>query len=486
MNILITGANGYIGQRLITLLLQEGGHELYCCVRNLSRLGEFQKEPRVHLIEVDLLEPGDISSFPVEIDIAYFLVHTMSDKGDFGMTESVIARNFIRLLNFTNCRQIIYLSGISNQEKLSKHLESRKQVEQLLAESHIALTVLRAGIIVGSGSASFEIIRDLVEKLPVMIAPKWLMTRSQPIAVRNVLEFLSRVMGKKEYYGKIFDIMGPDILTYKQMLLQFANVRGLKRLIITVPIMTPRLSSYWLYFITATSYRLAVNLVNSMKIDIIGRPNELANELGIKLISYQESVQLAFQKIEQNMIISSWKDAFSASNIGTDIFQRMEVPKFGVFKDVKWRKISDSEMTLQNIWSIGGKRGWYYANFLWKLRGYMDKLSGGVGLRRGRTHHSEISAGDALDFWRVLAADKVNKRLLLFAEMKLPGEAWLEFKIIRKHEDIYLRQTATFRPLGLWGRLYWYAVLPFHYFVFNGMIDKLIAFKPSAIEPIKP
>jgi uncharacterized protein YbjT (DUF2867 family) len=484
MNILITGANGYIGQRLIPILLKQG-HDLYCCVRNLSRLGEYQNEPGVKLIEIDLLEPSDISNFPVEIDVAYFLVHTMSNKGDFGVTESIIARNFLRLLEPTNCKQIIYLSGIANQEELSKHLESRKQVEMLLAESHISLTVLRAGIIVGSGSASFEIIRDLVEKLPVMIAPKWLMTRSQPIAVRNVLEFLTGVMGKDKYYGKTFDIMGPDILTYKQMLLKFAKVRGLKRLIITVPIMTPRLSSYWLYFITATSYRLAVNLVNSMKIDIIGRPNELANELGIDLISYQESVRLAFQKIEQNMIISSWKDAFSASNIGTDIFQRMEVPKFGIYKDVKWRKITDSDKTLQNIWSIGGQRGWYYANFLWKLRGYVDKLNGGVGLRRGRTHHSEIAPGDALDFWRVLAADKVNKRLLLFAEMKLPGEAWLEFKIIRKRQDIFLRQTATFRPLGLWGRLYWYAVLPFHYFVFNGMINKLIAFDPGVVAKIK-
>ncbi|MBK7427103.1 MAG: SDR family oxidoreductase [Saprospiraceae bacterium] len=484
MNILITGANGYIGQRLIPILLKQG-HDLYCCVRNLSRLGEYQNEPGVKLIEIDLLEPSDISNFPVEIDVAYFLVHTMSDKGDFGVTESIIARNFLRLLEPTKCKQIIYLSGIANQEELSKHLESRKQVEMLLAESHISLTVLRAGIIVGSGSASFEIIRDLVEKLPVMIAPKWLMTRSQPIAVRNVLEFLTGVMGKDKYYGKTFDIMGPDILTYKQMLLKFAKVRGLKRLIITVPIMTPRLSSYWLYFITATSYRLAVNLVNSMKIDIIGRPNELANELGIDLISYQESVRLAFQKIEQNMIISSWKDAFSASNIGTDIFQRMEVPKFGIYKDVKWRKITDSDKTLQNVWSIGGQRGWYYANFLWKLRGYVDKLNGGVGLRRGRTHHSEIAPGDALDFWRVLAADKVNKRLLLFAEMKLPGEAWLEFKIIRKRQDIFLRQTATFRPLGLWGRLYWYAVLPFHYFVFNGMINKLIAFDPGEVAKIK-
>ena len=481
MNILITGANGYIGQRLIPLLLKQG-HELYCCVRNLSRLGEYQNEPRVHLIEIDLLEPAEITSFPIEINVAYFLVHTMSDKGDFGVTESKIAKNFLKLLNPTNCKQIIYLSGIANQDELSKHLESRKQVELLLSESHISLTVLRAGIIVGSGSASFEIIRDLVEKLPVMIAPKWLMTKSQPIAVRNVLEFLTGVMGKERYFGKTYDIMGPDILTYKQMLIQFAKVRGLKRLIITVPIMTPRLSSYWLYFITATSYRLAVNLVNSMKIDIIGRPNELANELGINLISYPESVKLAFQKIEQNMIISSWKDAFSASNVGIDVFQRMEVPKFGVYKDIKWRKIADSDKTLQNVWSIGGQRGWYYANFLWKIRGYLDKLNGGVGLRRGRTHHSEIAPGDALDFWRVLAADKVNKRLLLFAEMKLPGEAWLEFKIIRKHQDIYLRQTATFRPLGLWGRLYWFAVLPFHYFVFNGMIDRLIAFEP----PIAP
>ncbi len=474
MNILITGANGYIGQRLIPVLLNEG-HNLYCCVRNKKRFESEHAHERVHIIEIDLLQNLNKDDFPPDTDLAFYLVHSMSNGGSFDEQESATANRFVQLVETTRCRQVIYLSGIVNDQQLSKHLTSRLNVEKILRAGKIPVTVLRAGIIVGSGSASFEIIRDIVEKLPVMIAPKWLNTLCQPIAIRNVIQFLAGVILKENTYNKDFDIGGPEVLSYKNMLLKFAEVRNLKRSIFIIPVMTPRLSSYWLYFVTSTSYTLAVNLVNSMKVNVVCRKNDLAEELGITLLPYKSAVEMAFEKIEQQMVLSSWKDAFSSSGTRQEVMNYVEVPKFGCFTDLKWREINgNTDKVLANIWSIGGEKGWYYGNALWKVRGLMDKLAGGVGLRRGRTHKDQLHSGDALDFWRVLIADKHNRRLLLFAEMKVPGEAWLEFKIMRKDNKPYLRQTATFRPKGLWGRLYWYSVLPFHYFIFNGMINNLV------------
>ncbi len=351
---------------------------------------------------------------------------------------------------------------------------SRFNVENILKSGRIPVTVLRAGIIVGSGSASFEIMRDIVEKLPIMVTPRWLNTKCQPIGIRNVVQYLTGVMLNEATYNNVYDIGGTEILTYKQMLLQFAGVRHLRRHIITLPVMTPRLSSYWLYFITSVSYPLAVNLVDSMKINVICRPNNLAEMLGVTLLSYKENVKLAFERIEQNMVVSSWKDAYTSSNTNPDLLQHIQVPTHGCFLDRRIKVIESSKATTSNrIWSIGGNTGWYYANFLWKIRGLMDKINGGVGLRRGRTNANELNPGDALDFWRVLVADKAAGRLLLYAEMKLPGEAWLEFRIIESNGKPALQQTATFRPHGLKGRLYWYSVLPFHFFIFSGMLKQL-------------
>jgi hypothetical protein len=302
-----------------------------------------------------------------------------------------------------------------------------------------------------------------------MITPRWLNTKSQPIAVRNVLQFLRGVLMKSEYFDKTYDIGGPEVLTYKQMLLKFAGVRGLKRIILTLPVMTPKLSSYWLYFVTSTSYKLAVHLVNSMKVEVIGKENDLHKELIIDLITYEKAVEMAFERIVRQDVISSWTDAQSSEALSIGITSLIKVPEFGCFKDHRKKEVKNVKNSLQKIWSIGGDNGWYYANWLWNIRGFMDKLWGGVGLRRGRKNKAEISAGDSLDFWRVLYANKEEKRLLLYAEMKLPGEAWLEFEI----KDKVLIQTATFRPLGLMGRLYWYAVLPFHAFIFKGMLNRL-------------
>ena len=472
MRILVTGATGYIGKRLIPLLVHEG-HNVDCVVRDKLRADKsYLEEPQIDVIEADFLDPNTLHAIPKDLDVAYYLIHSMSNNSkNFEKLEAECALNFKNCLDKTNVKQVIYLGGITNEEELSKHLQSRKNVENILKSDTYNLTIFKAGIIVGSGSSSFEIIRDLVEKLPFMIAPKWLNTKTQPIAIRDVLSFLLKAAGNSNLYNQSFDIFGPDILTYKDMLLQFAEVRKLKRLIVTVPVMTPKLSSYWLYFVTSTSYKLATNLVDSMGIQIIGRPSDINNILAINPINYKQAVSLAFEQIEQNSIVSSWKDSMiSSGRLKDNLHKYINVPKFGCFKDYKERNVTDIDKTLNKIWGIGGKNGWYYGNFLWKIRGYIDKLFGGIGLRRGRTSPTDLDVGDALDFWRVIFADKNQQKLLLYAEMRLPGEAWLEFKI----ENNRLKQTATFRPRGLWGRLYWYSVLPFHSFIFNGMINKLV------------
>jgi uncharacterized protein YbjT (DUF2867 family) len=471
MKILLTGVTGYIAQRILPVLL-ENGHEVVCCVRDKNRFNSKNYDTsQLIIVEADFLDKDSLTSIPRDIDVAYYLIHSMSTRsGDFEDMEEICATNFKNCMEQTNAKQVIYLSGINNTEELSKHLSSRKNVETVLSNSKFSLTTLKAGIIVGSGSASFEIIRDIVEKLPFMITPRWLNTKCQPIAIRNVIDFLTGVIGKTETYNKSYDIGGPDILSYKEMLLRFAKIRGLRRRIVIVPIMTPKISSYWLYFVTATSYSLAKNLVNSMKIEITCKPNDLAALLGVNLIDYETSLKLAFDKIEQNQVLSSWKDAQTSDLLRGGLSKYIEVPTNGCFKDIRSLKVNDSKYSIEKIWSIGGKNGWYYGNWLWTLRGFIDQVFGGVGMRRGRKSDSEIHSGDALDFWRVLMADKEEKRLLLYAEMKLPGEAWLEFKIDKNN---LLTQTATFRPLGLWGRLYWYSVLPFHGFIFRGMLKKI-------------
>lgn len=471
MKILLTGVTGYIGQRLLPVLLKNG-HEVVCCVRDKNRFNiKKYSNQKITVIEVDFLKKESLIQIPDDIDVAYYLIHSMSTQsGNFQELEVISATNFKERLEQTNVSQVIYLSGISNADELSKHLASRRNVETILSGSKFALTTLRAGIIVGSGSASFEIIRDLVEKLPVMIAPKWLNTRCQPIAITNVIEFLVGVTGRPETYNKAFDIGGPDILSYKDMLLRFARVRGLRRSIYIVPVMTPKISSYWLYFITSTSFSLAQNLVNSMKVEVVCQPNNLTCMLGIKLIDYDTSIRMAFDTIEQNQVISSWKDAQTSNAISKGLGNYIEVPTHGCFKDIRSRKVDSIDAAIKRLWAIGGKNGWYFGNFLWEIRGFIDQLAGGVGMRRGRKSDTDLNPGDALDFWRVLIADKEEMRLLLYAEMKLPGEAWLEFRI---DGNGILTQTATFRPLGLLGRLYWYSVLPFHYLIFSRMLKRI-------------
>jgi uncharacterized protein YbjT (DUF2867 family) len=471
MRILLTGANGYIGLRLLPQLL-ELGHEVVCAVRDKNRFFPIKEIlDQVEVVEIDFLNPANTPDAIKDIDIAYYLIHSMSaSTTDFDTKEANAATTFNKIMADTTVKQVIYLSGIVNNEDLSKHLKSRKKVEDILYSGSFNLTVLRAAIIVGSGSSSFEIIRDLCEKLPVMVTPSWVKTKCQPIAIRDVVLFLTGVIGKEECYNESFDIGGPNIISYREMMMQYSKIRGLKLWILDVPFLTPKLSSYWLYFVTSTSYKLAQNLVDSMRVEVITHDTRLQKMLNIKPISYKKAIELAFFKIEQNQVVSSWKDSMSSGRFRKDLNKYIQVPSFGCLKDAKSIAIENPEEVLEKIWAIGGTTGWYYGNWLWRIRGYIDKLFGGVGLRRGRTNTQQINSGDSLDFWRVLLADKEGKRLLLFAEMKVPGEAWLEFEIDDKN---ILHQTATFRPRGLWGRLYWFTMLPFHYFIFKGMLNKI-------------
>ncbi len=483
MRIFLTGATGYIGRRLLPLLLREG-HEVVCAVRTPARLGlddlKETERARTTVIQADFDQ--DDSRRPESgappCDAAYYFLHGMDRAdGDFAEREAHMAERFRERMQALEVKHVVYLGGIANAKELSEHLSSRRRVEEVLGQGTYDLTVLRAGIVIGSGSASFEIIRDLVEKLPVMVAPRWLKTRCQPVGVSDVLDALNGVLTHEASRGKTWDLGGPEVLTYREMLLGFAAVRGLKRRIWTVPVMTPRLSSYWLYFVTATSYPLAVRLVDSMKVDVVAKNNHLFQNLGIHPLSYREAVRRAFRRIAQDQVLSSWKDALSSSRSRDDLNRRARVPEHGCLVDLRRVPVRDSrEATLDRLWALGGKNGWY-AQPLWLLRGMLDKLVGGIGLRRGRTSPSRLEPGDALDFWRVLVADREGGRLLLLAEMKVPGEAWLEFRVRPQGEGPnpkqILEQRATFRPLGVPGRLYWYALVPLHAVVFGGMARRL-------------
>ncbi len=469
MRILLTGATGYIGKRLLPALINNG-HHVVCCVRDKERFNPPQSlQKNLSVLEIDFLDEKSVNRIPRDINAAYYLIHSMSGSKNYSHLELLSALNFRHSLENSGIDQVIYLSGIVNEKNLSKHLASRKAVEKELEKGNFNLTTLRAGIIIGAGSSSFEIIRDLVEKLPVMIAPKWLNTRCQPIGISDVLKLLLNSLMNTKTYNQNFDIGGKDILTYKEMLLGFAGVRKLKRWIITVPVMTPKLSSYWLYFITSTSFKLATALVSSMKIEVICRDNRINQILDVRPEGYLDALKRTFSEIEDNMVISSWKDSLISGRLDLRISEFLNVPSHGCMRDIRKIRFHDRDKLIKKIWRIGGNTGWYYANFLWKIRGMVDKFFGGVGLRRGRTHPEKISPGDAIDFWRVLFSDKKEGRLLLFAEMKLPGEAWLEFKI---NSDEYI-QTATFRPRGLTGRAYWYLLLPFHKIIFRKMAQRI-------------
>jgi uncharacterized protein YbjT (DUF2867 family) len=482
MKILLTGANGYIGMRLLPTLV-EAGHDVTCVVRDRNR---FRPAPglldKIEIIEFDFLQPENaIQNFNKKhYDVAYYLIHSLGDTlTTLKEYELRSAGCFVLVASLTQVKQIIYLSGISNEINLSKHLMARKVVKMVFVNSGIPYTIFEAGIIVGSGSISFEVIRDITEKIPVMVVPNWLDSRCQPIAIRNVITYLHKCLMNENMFCKTFEIGGPDVLSYKQMLLEFANIRGYKRYIFSIPGAFQGLSAYWLYLTTSANFTIARQLVQSMKNDTICKEFAIREIIPQELISYREAITMAFQRIEQNMVISSWKDAASSSLTRLDVNQYIEVPVNGCYRDRKWIEIDKEKAgeVAARFFSIGGNTGWYYADLLWQFRGLLDKFVGGVGIGRGRTSDTDIEAGDTIDFWRVVVADHKNKRLLLYAEMKLPGEAWLEFSIVETEQRCVLKQTATFRPKGILGRNYWYAMLPFHFFIFRNMLKGIAGIK---------
>lgn len=474
--ILITGANGFVGKRLIVQLLNQGHHQIYALCRVKGSKIFAEDKPNLYYIWGDLRNSETIKEIPRDIEVAYYLVHSMSHiVGNLVDTEIEVAEQFLKSLKNSRIKQIIYLGGIVNEEeRLSPHLKSRLVVEKALQQSGIPYTVLRASIIIGAGSASFEIIRDLSEKLPIMIAPKWVNTLCQPIAIKDVVFYLSNVLLNQKCLNKIFDIGGPEVFTFKEVILRYAKFRKLKRWIINVPVLTPRLSSYWLVFITSVRYSLCSYLVESMKTNTVVQLDEIKQIIPHLCLNYQQSLELAFQRISQNEVISSWMDSWEIRGTNPDIENYIQVPREGCLKDERRALIRDSKASaLERVWRIGGNTGYYALNWAWHLRGLFDQMIGGVGLNRGRRHPFEIQVGDSIDFWRVIFADKEKGHLILYAGMILPGEAWLEFKVEQNNHEWFLVQTATFRPKGILGRLYWYALIPFHLFIFQKMANAL-------------
>jgi uncharacterized protein YbjT (DUF2867 family) len=473
--ILITGANGFVGKRLIVDLLNQG-HQIYALCRIKGAKVFAEDKPNLHYIWGDLRNSETLKDFPKDIEAAYYLVHSMSEiVGNLVDAEMEVVKHFLDGVKNSQIKQIIYLGGIINDENsLSPHLKSRLLVEQALKESGIPYTVLRASVIIGAGSASFEIIRDLCEKLPIMIAPKWVKSLCQPIAIGDVLFYLCSVLLNEQCLNKTFDIGGPEVFTFKELMLRYAKFRNLKRWIISVPVLTPRLSSYWLVFITSVRYSLCSYLVESMKTSTVVQLNEIQKIIPHLCLTYTEALELAFQKISQNEVISSWMDSWEIIGKDPNIENYIQVPVEGCLSDERKVLVKDSKAAaIERIWRIGGSTGYYALNWAWYLRGLFDQMIGGVGLNRGRRHPSEIQAGDSIDFWRVILADKDSGHLILYAGMKLPGEAWLQFKFEQENHGLFLVQTATFRPKGILGRLYWYALIPFHFIIFRKMAKAL-------------
>ena len=473
MKILLTGAGGYIGSRLMPVLI-EAGHEIVALTRSRARLSIPIGD---QIIEADLLEPKSLDAIPKDIDAAYYLVHSMGEHSNgFAAKEAESARHFCQAIEQTNAKQIIYLSGLAHGKQLSEHMQSRKLVGEILEKSSIPTTILEAGIIIGSGSASFEIIRDLVEKLPIMVAPTWVRSLCQPIAISDVIFYLHSVLDNEACKNKSFDIGGPEQISYLEMLQRFAKIRNLHRLIIPIPLLTPRLSSYWLFFVTAISYPLAKALVKSLKHDAICLDNSIREIIPHDCLTYEEALNRTFELIEQQVIVSSWKDALVKSDLNPDLQSYIATPIHGCLKEIITLPYKNREASIDKLWAIGGDNGWYYMDWAWKLRGHIDRMVGGIGLRRGRTHPTRLRNGDVLDFWRVLFADKEKGVLLLYTEMKIPGEAWLEYHI----EDGTVTQAATFRPKGVLGRLYWYSLVPFHYFIFRNLCSAIATVHSSS------
>lgn len=469
MRVALTGATGYIGGRLAPALL-EAGVAVRCLARSPEKLtGRFwAKQPGAEIAKVDLSRHTELVEGLRGCDVAYYLVHSMmSAGGDYAEADRKLAVAFAEAAKEAGVRRIIYLGGLGETgADLSEHLSSRREVEKGLASAGVPVTVLRAAMIIGSGSASFEILRYLVERLPVMVTPRWVSTLCQPVAVENVIAYLVGVLREPATVGRVFDIGGPEVLCYREIMRLMAEELKLpKRWVIPVPILTPKLSSYWIHLVTPLSHEIAGPLAEGLKNPVVCREDEITRLIPQRLLTVRQSMQAALEQMATNRVETCWS---MAGPIAGD-------PDWAggkLFRDERMIEVAaDPHAVFQAICRVGGGHGYYAADWLWRLRGWMDRMMGGPGLRRGRRDPEKVSYGEALDFWRVVGLEQ-DRRLALRAEMKLPGDAMLEFHVEPFGEGkSRLRQSALFRPRGLFGLLYWYAVSPLHHIVFRGMIQ---------------
>jgi uncharacterized protein YbjT (DUF2867 family) len=471
--ILVTGATGYIGGRLIPRLL-DAGYPVRCMVRDPSRL---QGRPWLSSIETaqgDVLAPQSLAAVLTEIDVAYYLIHSLSAGHDFTERDLIAARAFGQACREAGVRRIIYLGGLGDPaEDLSAHLRSRQLTGDALREAGVPVTEFRAAVIVGSGSLSFELVRYLTERVPVMICPRWVYTRIQPIAISNVLDYLVSALDTPASIGQTIEIGGSDVLNYGEMMTGYARVRGLRRWLVPVPVLTPRLSSYWVHIVTPIPSAIARPLIDGLHNEVIVR-DDTARRIfpQINPLDYDSAVSIALKSLQAGNVETAWSDALITTQ--GDIPPVVLTTQEGMVVERRQLIIeAPQDAAFRAFTGLGGERGWLYMNWAWQARGIVDRLVGGVGMRRGRRDPVEVRIGDALDFWRVEAVEP-GQLLRLRAEMKVPGQAWLQFQAQPQPDGkTLLSQTAFFAPKGLLGWLYWYGLYPIHGLIFSGMIRKI-------------
>jgi uncharacterized protein YbjT (DUF2867 family) len=471
--ILVTGVTGYIGGRLVPRLLK-AGYQVRVLVRDPARL---QGRPWLAQVEVrqgDVLDPQTLNPALVGVSAAYYLIHSMRGNPDFHQRDLTAARNFGTSAQAQGVQHIIYLGGLGDPDSdLSQHLQSRQQTGEALREAGVPVTEFRAGVIVGSGSISFEMIRYLTERIPVMICPRWVFTRTQPISIRDTLDYLITALQTPDSKGKIIEIGGTDVLTYGEMMTGYAHVRGLRRYLIAVPVLTPRLSSYWAHWMTPIPSDIARPLIEGLRNEIVVRNNSSKQIFpDIQPMDYESAVQLALQTLQASAVETSWSDALVSSQPKRE--PTILTTQEGMIIEQRQHIVDASpEAVFRAFAGLGGERGWLYFNWVWRIRGILDRIVGGVGFRRGRRHPDEVRVGDAVDFWRVETVDE-NQLLRLRAEMKVPGLAWLQFSVGPIDDTrTRLTQTAFFAPKGLFGWLYWYGLYPIHGLIFSGLVRKI-------------
>jgi len=476
--ILVTGATGYVGGRLVPRLL-EAGYRVRCFVRDPARLQGRPWLKRVEIVTGDALTEGTLAEAMQGVSVAYYLIHGKQGGKISADRDLTVARNFADAANEAGIERIIYLGELVDPTSdLSPYLRARHETGYILRHSSVPVTEFRAGMIVGSGSVMFEMVRYLTEREPVLICPAWYFSQAQPIAIRDVLSYLIDALETPESIGRMIEIGGPTRLTYADMLLGYAKERELKRWLIRTPVYAPRLSAYWVHMVTPIHWRIVLPLIEGLRARLIVR-DEAAKKLfpQIKPIDFQTAVRLALGRIQRDNVETSWSDALVTA-VGDvkpyvlKVEEGMFIERHQVFLDLK------PEFVFRAYMGIGGTRGWMYWDWAWALRGWMDKAIGGVGLRRGRRHPDELRAGESLDFWRVEAVEQ-NQLLRLRAEMKVPGKAWLEFQSTpppdgdKQENKTLFTATAYFAPRGFWGVIYWYAMWPFHKFIFAGLTSRL-------------